>query len=104
MIIIKLKTFINRFTGHVYKIIPLKEYETIDAEEGIHLSEYIDSVAIEAKGALTTFDKLADNMDFVTVVNILNYLNENEVSEEVCKREVFKALNLLNRIGGGRRA
>lgn len=47
-----------------------------------------------------TFEELANNMDFITVVNIINYLNNNEVSEEVCKREVFKALRLLNRIGG----
>ena len=100
MIIIKLKTFVNRFTGHVYKIIPLKEYDVLGVGEDIHLSEYINSVTIEATGALTTFDKLADNMDFITVVNILNYLNENEV----CKREVFKALALLNKIGGGRNA
>lgn len=104
MIIIKLKTFVNRFTGHVYKIIPLKEYDVLGIGEDIHLPEYINSVTIEATGALTTFDKLADNMDFITVVNILNYLNENEVSEEVCKREVFKALTLLNKIGGGRNA
>lgn len=92
--------FIDRFTGHVFKIIPLKECENSGGHEDIHLREYIDSVAIEANGALTTFDELTNNMDFITVVNILNYLNKNEVSEEVCRREVLKALSLLNKIGG----
>lgn len=92
--------FIERFTGHVFKIMPLKECEASDSGENVHLSEYINSVAIEANGALTTFEELANNMDFITVVNIINYLNNNEVSEEVCRREVFKALHLLNRIGG----
>lgn len=96
--------FIERFTGHVFKIIPLKECESSGAYGDIHLSEYIDSVAIEANGALTTFDGLANNMDFITVVNILNYLNKNEVSEDVCRREVLKALSLLNKIGGATNA
>lgn len=96
MIVILSAKFIEYFTGHVFKIIPLKEDEV--SGEDVHLSEYIDSVVIEATGALATFKELANDTDFLTVVNILNYLNNNEVSEGVCKRETFKMLGLLNAI------
>lgn len=104
MVAILLANFIKYFTGHIFKIIPLKEEECSGGT--VHLSEYISSVTVEALGALETFSELSGDADFITVVNILNYLNNHTVSERVCKRETFKMLASLNaisqRVGGGK--
>lgn len=90
------ENFIECFTGHIFKIIPLKEAECNG--ENVHLLDYINGIAIEALGAMTTFKELSIDPDFITVINILNYLKEHDVSERVCKREAFKMLAALNAI------
>lgn len=97
-----MENFINVLTGHVYKIIPLKEEELRGDE--VFLAEYIDSLSVEVLGALSTYEVLESDPDYTTVRNIINYLNTHEFSLGVCKREVFKALKHLNlisdRLGG----
>lgn len=97
-----LYVFIHSLTGRVFKILPLKE----DSDAGVntHLGEYIGSVVRDAVGALSTFPQLQTSEEYISVVNTLQYLNEQGVSHAVCKQEVFKMLKLLNtiekRLGG----
>lgn len=88
--------FIHGLTGRVFKILPLME----DALSGhdVHLGEYLDSCALDMAGALDTFPELEKFSEYATVLNIVQYMSHNEASQETCKREVFKALGLLNAI------
>lgn len=90
--------FIRGLTGRVFKILPLTE-EALSGED-VHLSDYLESCALDMVGALETFPELRDFEEYVTVLNIVQYMRNNEVTQEVCKREVFKALGLLNAIEG----
>ena len=46
--------------------------------------------------------------EFVTTLNIVQFLKHNDITQEICKQEVFKALRLLNsierKLGGGNHA
>lgn len=91
-----LKNYIHALTGRVFKLLTIKEKETCGVVA--YLSDYIDSLIIDMTGALSTFPALGDDVNYITVVNIVNYLKDNDIQYKQYKREVFKALKLLNGI------
>ena len=96
MVTIKLTLFIKDLTDKLFNILCLKEEE--DAGNNVFLSEYIDSRLVEIIGACSTFPCLNSNPDYISVLNTVQYLSQNEVTTKKCKREVFKILKLLNKI------
>lgn len=91
-----LTLFLNSLTGKIFKILPLKEKN--DAGYAVHLEDYLESLLIEIIGACDTFSELGDSAEFLTVVNTMQYISQNDVSVKVCKREVFKMIGLINKI------
>ena len=84
--------YLKSTIGKLYKILPLyEEYkETI--------STYIHSLKSELIGALNNFPYLANNGKFIGIINTLAYMANNEFSKEMCKREVFKCINVIEMI------
>lgn len=91
-----LTLFLNSLTGKIFKILPLKEKS--DDGIAVHFEEYVESLLIEIVGACETFSELGDSAEFLTVVNTMQYISQNDVSVKVCKREVFKMIGLINKI------
>ena len=95
-------SFIKSLTGKIYKILPMKEDEL--KGKTVHLNEYINSLSIEIIGATKTFPELVNEDGYISIINIINFMNNNEFDFKICKREVFKMLNYLNylesQIGG----
>lgn len=91
-----LYVFIRGLTGRVFKILPLKEAE--DRGEEVYLNVYLESLARDMYGATETFPELQTMQGYVTALNIVGFLLHNEFTQNVCKREVFKVLGLLNSI------
>lgn len=98
-----LYVFIHGLTGRVFKILPLKEEELAGGET--YLESYLESLLRDMIGATDTFPELAEMPEFVTTLNIVQFLKHNDITQEICKQEVFKALRLLNsierKLGGG---
>lgn len=98
-----LYVYIHNVTGRVFKLLAIKERELCGQEA--YFSDYIASLTVDMLGALETFPELGTDNDYIVVTNIVNYLKANSVSYKTLKREVFKALRLLNKIearaGGG---
>lgn len=88
--------FIHSLIGKIYKILPLKE--ELDMGQDVHLSEYISSLLLDFAGALESFPELSTFTEFITIVNILQYLNTHHFDHRTCKREVFKMISLLEKI------
>lgn len=88
--------FIRSLTNKIYKMLPLRESEI--SRDRTFLTDYINSIFIEATGAMIIFEGLKLNEDYITVVSILGYINKFELPLKSYKREVFKMLNLLNKI------
>lgn len=88
--------FLKSLTGKIFKILPLKEKS--DSGIAVHLEEYLESLLIEIIGACETFQELNNSSDFLTIVNTMQYLSQNEISGRVCKREVFKMIGLIEKI------
>jgi hypothetical protein len=88
-----LNVFLDGMTGKVFKILPM--YESQIKGEKNHLSDYIDSLVIEMTGSCVTFPELRESAHYIAIINILNYLLNNEFDINTCRREVFKSIDLV---------
>lgn len=91
-----LYVFIRGLTGRVFKILPLREAEL--AGDETHVGSYVESLLRDMQGATSTFPELCEMPEYITALNIVQFMEHNKVTQEVCKQEVFKALRLLNSI------
>lgn len=87
-----MKVFIDHLGNSIFKILPLRE------ESNAGLQEYIDSLLFQLNGALVTYPTLSENIDYISIVNIVGYLKGNDYSIKQCKREVFKCLHIIDKI------
>lgn len=84
--------FFKNIIGKIFKILPLKE------ENNIGFYDYVDSILIQLIGAKSTFLELENNQDFLSVINIIQYIKNNKCSNKQCKREIFKCLNIIQKL------
>lgn len=76
----------------IYKILPMKE-------EGCKtLTTYLESLKVEMMGSYSLYRQLMEEPQFMSALNIVEYLIDNDVSVEVCKREVFKAIRHIEAV------
>lgn len=88
--------FLTHLVGSIFKILPLKE----DTDSGIDvgLKDYIDSVVIQVVGGRMTYPILDKNQQYISIVNSIYYLNNNDFTQKQCKREVFKCIKTLQEL------
>lgn len=87
-----LKSYLQNLINKVYKILPMKE-EKCDT-----LNSYLLSLQNELVGCYKLWTILEDNAQFLSLINIVKYLSAEEYNETTCKREVFKAIHLIEKI------
>ena len=75
-----------------YKILPLKE------EKSDTLKSYLESYQRELIGNMDLEPLLVNEPKFITVLNTIQFLISEDYSENVCKREVFKCIRILEEI------
>lgn len=89
------KAFHNYFRymiGKIYKILPMKE-------EGCKtLTSYLESLRAEMIGSYGLYRQLIEEPQFMTALNIVEYLIDNDFDTSVCKREVFKAIRCIENV------
>ena len=91
-----LYVFIHSLIGKIYKILTLKEES--DAGRDVHWLGYVESLSRDMVGACSTFYELSVSPDYITVLNILEYMQVHEVDHRICKQEVFKMIRLLENL------
>ncbi|MPL95077.1 hypothetical protein SDC9_41240 [bioreactor metagenome] len=84
--------YVKGLIGKLFKILPLRENEEKS------LNEYLDSLWMEMSGAYMTFPILQESSEYVSALNIVGYLTTHSVSPKQCKREVFKAIGLVEKL------
>lgn len=78
--------------GKIYKILPMKE-------EGCKtLTTYLESLRAEMIGSYKLYRQLIEEPQFMSALNIIEYLIDGEYDVTVCKREVFKAIRNIESI------
>lgn len=90
------KNFIEYLTNEVYKMLVLKERE--DSGETVYLESFIDNLFVETDGACIWSEWLRTNQRYTIVTSIMAHLSKNALEYKQYRREIFKMLNLLNKI------
>lgn len=88
------ESFVNSLRGKIFKIIPIHE----DGNDT--LDKYIESLLVEMRGGAINFPNIGANPHYITALNIVAFFNEqhDDIDLSVYKREVFKAINEINKI------
>ena len=86
------KAYLKTLIDKVYKILPMKE----ENSETLHC--YLSGLTHELVGCYQLYYELVDEPRFLSVVNIVKYLETNDYDTATCKREVFKAIKLIQSI------
>lgn len=84
--------YFNYLINKTYKILPLKE------ENSATLKSYLESYLRELIGNKTLVSILVNEPKFITVLNTMQFLISEEYSTEICKKEVFKCIHMLEDI------
>lgn len=87
-----LDSYLHNLINKVYKILPMKE------EQCDTLTSYILSLENELIGCYELWDILDNIPQFLAVINIIKYLSIEEYDISTCKREVFKAIHLIEKV------
>lgn len=84
--------YLQNLIDKVFKILPMKE------EQCSTLPSYLRSLESELVGCYKLWDELADEPQFLALINVVNYLAVEEYDVAICKREVFKAIHLVESV------
>lgn len=84
--------YLSVLISKLFKILPLRENNS----DTLH--EYLQSLQIEIIGSLDIIDNLHNDAKVVSIINTIQYFIDNDFGVDVCKREVFKCINIVKKI------
>lgn len=85
-------SYIKSLIPKTFKILHIKE------KQPDTLYDYVDSFRVELIGSQKSFEELKTDTNFQSLINIINYFCDNELEHKKIRREVFKCIDLINKI------
>ena len=87
------RNYFRNLVNSFFKILPMREND----EQTLHV--YIQSLQAEILGCKSLLAGLDNNASIITLVSILQYLNDNEDCPiPDVKREVFRAISMCKKL------
>ena len=92
----QLVNFLFGVRGDVFKLLPMKE-SAMDGEEN-HILEYIESLLINLKGAMSVYPVLNGQKQYLYVVNNLEFLSEHvdNIEFNLWRRIILNSTSNIN--------
>ncbi len=87
-----LVNYLNFLTNKVFKILPIFENEPNT------LREYLESLLLELAGTKSVVVKLKHDVNFLSLISILQYISQNKCNHKTIKRETFKCIGIINKL------
>ncbi len=88
------RTYAERLTGKIYKILPICE-TNLETKKS-----YMDSLIVELRGSFETLDSAFDRTEYMAVINTLIELSNEDYDPVVYRREIFKCIRIIRKVGG----
>lgn len=85
----QLGNYLLSLRGDVFKLLPMKESEMSGLNN--HVDEYIESLIVNATGAMTTYPILASQKQYLYVLNNMQYLRSNTVDFKQWRKIVLNS-------------
>ena len=89
----QLAIFLNRMTGDIFKLLPMREDEIKGIEN--HLNEYLDTLIVNAEGAVKTYPELMGSKEYLYVLNNLNYISTHDVEYTKWRKIILNSAKWL---------
>ncbi len=87
-------SFLLGFRNDVFKLLPMKEAEMKGVKN--HLSAYLDSLIVNAKGSVVAHPELLSHKQYIYVINNLAFLMSNEVDLERWRKIILNSTRHIN--------
>lgn len=88
--------YLNCLTGDIFKLLPMKEAEMKGQDN--HLHDYMETLIVNLKGAVDTYPELANEKQFLYIINSLQYLVNNTTEFKQWRRIVLTSTRYINNI------
>ncbi len=69
--------YLEHLRGDIWKLLPMREAEMMGIDN--HLGDYLETLVANVSGATTTYPILADQKQFLYVINNIQYLNKQPI-------------------------
>ncbi len=87
-----LVNYLNFLINRVFKILPIFENEPET------LNDYLESLLLELTGTKFIVGKLKHDVNFLSLLSILQYISENKCDHKTIKREIFKSIGIVEKL------
>ena len=84
--------YFDKLTNQFFKILPIKE------ECNESFNEYLNSLQVEMAGLGGLMQFIQNDSRYLSLLAILEYLQDNTCSTAVVRREVFKAIRICDKL------
>jgi len=84
--------YLKYLVGKLFKVLPMKEQEVSS------LNTYLRSLQIELIGSTELIGMLKYDAEFLSLMNTIQFLIENNFDNATCKREVFRCISILKNL------
>lgn len=90
----QLKNYLLSLKGDVFKLLPMKEEELKGADN--HTTEYIEALIINLTGAMSTFPVLAQQKQYLYVLNNIQYMYSHRIDLRKWRRIVLNSTRSID--------
>lgn len=84
--------YFNFLIGKVWKILPMSE------QGNLYLRDYMESLQRELIGNMNLIEDLKYDGYFITLLNKIEFLINENYSHDVCRKEIFEAIEIIKKI------
>lgn len=84
--------YLDFLVGRVWKILPMRE------ENNQNLQEYMEGLQRELVGNMNLIEDLKYDGYFITLLNKIEFLINEDYTHEVCRKEVFESISIIEKI------
>ena len=92
----QLLNFLSSLRGDVFKLLPMKEDEMAGVDN--HLGDYIEALLINLEGATTTYPVLANQKQYLYVINNLQYASKHPVDFKKWRKIVLNSTRNIDNL------
>lgn len=92
----QLLNFLSNLRGDVFKLLPMKESEMNGVNN--HLTDYMETLIINIKGAVATYPVLANEKQYLYVINNLQYLLKNSIDFKQWRKIVLNSTRNIDNL------
>ncbi len=92
----QLLNYLLSLRGDVFKLLPMKEAEISGTDN--HINDYIDALLINLNGAIGTYPVLANQKQYLYVINNVQYIRQHDVDFKQWRKTILNSTRSIDNL------